>query len=70
MIMFSAANRHPLKDTLRNVLAMREFVVNIVSEEIAEAMNLTCRRLRSRHQRIRGSGFTPSPATLSGPARA
>ncbi|MBI3758287.1 MAG: flavin reductase family protein, partial [Deltaproteobacteria bacterium] len=28
------------KDTLRNIEATREFVVNIVSEEIAEQMNL------------------------------
>ena len=29
------------KDTLRNALETREFVVNIVSEDLAEAMNLT-----------------------------
>lgn len=31
-----------MKDTGRNILATREFVVNLVSEDIAEAMNLTC----------------------------
>lgn len=34
------ANR--LKDTGQNVLARGEFVVNLVSEELAEAMNVTC----------------------------
>jgi flavin reductase (DIM6/NTAB) family NADH-FMN oxidoreductase RutF len=36
---------HPegrMKDTGVNVLATHEFVVNLVSEEMAEAMNLTC----------------------------
>jgi flavin reductase (DIM6/NTAB) family NADH-FMN oxidoreductase RutF len=36
---------HPearLKDTANNVLASKEFVINLVSENIAEAMNITC----------------------------
>jgi len=36
---------HPerrLKDTAANVLATKEFVINLVSEQIAEAMNVTC----------------------------
>jgi flavin reductase (DIM6/NTAB) family NADH-FMN oxidoreductase RutF len=40
-VMFSASWREPCKDTYRNVKATGEFVVNIVSEEIAEHMNLT-----------------------------
>jgi flavin reductase (DIM6/NTAB) family NADH-FMN oxidoreductase RutF len=31
-----------LKDTGRNILATSEFVVNLVSEDLAEAMNVTC----------------------------
>jgi flavin reductase (DIM6/NTAB) family NADH-FMN oxidoreductase RutF len=31
-----------MKDTGRNVLSSREFVVNLVSEEIADSMNLSC----------------------------
>jgi len=31
-----------LKDTSRNILETREFVVNLVPERLAEAMNLTC----------------------------
>lgn len=36
---------HPdrkLKDTAANVLATKEFVINLVSESIADAMNVTC----------------------------
>ena len=36
---------HPdrrLKDTGQNILSAEEFVVNLVSEDIAEAMNVTC----------------------------
>ncbi len=31
-----------LKDTARNILSARDFVVNLVSRELAEAMNVTC----------------------------
>lgn len=31
-----------MKETGRNIQDTREFVVNLVSEEIAEAMNVTC----------------------------
>ncbi|WP_072386654.1 flavin reductase family protein [Hyphomicrobium sp. CS1BSMeth3] len=31
-----------MKDTGRNILATGEFVVNLVSEDLAEAMNITC----------------------------
>ena len=36
---------HPearLKDTANNFLATKEFVLNLVSETVAEAMNITC----------------------------
>jgi flavin reductase (DIM6/NTAB) family NADH-FMN oxidoreductase RutF len=36
---------HPearLKDTAHNILATKEFVINLVSETVAEAMNITC----------------------------
>jgi len=41
MVCFSISHRDPSKDTYLNVVSTREFVVNIVSEEIAERMNLT-----------------------------
>src|ERR1017187_9111747 len=36
---------HPegrLKDTANNILTTKEFVINLVSEAVAEAMNITC----------------------------
>jgi len=69
MIMFSASNRDPLKDTLRNVQAMREFVVNIVSEEIAEAMNLTAADYAPHISEFDVSGLTPVPSDLVQPPR-
>ena len=69
MIMFCASNRRPLKDTLRNVQAMREFVVNIVSEEIAEAMNLTAGEYTPDISEFGVSGLTPVPSDLVKPPR-
>lgn len=41
MLSFSAASDRGDKDTLRNIRETGEFVVNMVPEELAEAMNLT-----------------------------
>lgn len=48
-----------LKDTLRNVEATREFVVNVVSEEIAEAMNLCAGEYPPEVDEFALSGLTP-----------
>ena len=40
IVCFSTSMREPRKDTYINVRATGEFVVNIVSEEIAEQMNI------------------------------
>jgi flavin reductase (DIM6/NTAB) family NADH-FMN oxidoreductase RutF len=69
MIMFCAANRHPLKDTLRNVQTMREFVVNIVSEEIAQQMNLTAGDYAPDVSEFGVSGLTPIPSDIVRPPR-
>jgi len=69
MIIFSAANRHPLKDTLSNVQATREFVVNIVSEDIAEAMNLTAGDYASDINEFEISGLTPVASDIVRPPR-
>ncbi len=41
MISFSGAKDRDAKDTLSNIRARKEFVVNMVPEELAEAMNIT-----------------------------
>ena len=69
MIMFSASNRYPLKDTLRNVQAMREFVVNIVSEEIAGQMNLTAGDYAPDISEFNVSGLTPVASDIVKPPR-
>jgi flavin reductase (DIM6/NTAB) family NADH-FMN oxidoreductase RutF len=47
------------KDTLRNVLATKEFVVNIVSEEIAAEMNKTAAEVGPEVDEFVLSGLTP-----------
>jgi flavin reductase (DIM6/NTAB) family NADH-FMN oxidoreductase RutF len=47
------------KDTLRNVLATKEFVVNIVSEEFAAAMNQTSAEVGPEVNEFALSGLTP-----------
>ena len=59
MVMFCPMNRRPPKDTLLNVKATREFVANIVSEEIAQQMNLTSGDYASEINEFDISGLTP-----------
>jgi flavin reductase (DIM6/NTAB) family NADH-FMN oxidoreductase RutF len=51
------------KDTLANIEATREFVVNIVSEEIAEQMNETATDFPSDYDEFKHAGLTPQPST-------
>jgi flavin reductase (DIM6/NTAB) family NADH-FMN oxidoreductase RutF len=57
------------KDTLRNVRATGEFVVNIVTEELAEAMNLSSTELPAEVNEFEISGLTPQPSTTVKPPR-
>ena len=41
VLCFTASFREPRKDTLVNIRATKEFVVNIVSEQFAAKMNVT-----------------------------
>jgi flavin reductase (DIM6/NTAB) family NADH-FMN oxidoreductase RutF len=52
------------KDTLRNIEATREFVVNVVSEEIAEQMNLCSPEYPPDVDEFQVSGLTPVPGDL------
>ncbi len=47
------------KDTLRNILATSEFVVNIVSEEIAGQMNQAAAQVRPEVDEFELTGLTP-----------
>jgi flavin reductase (DIM6/NTAB) family NADH-FMN oxidoreductase RutF len=57
------------KDTLNNIEATREFVVNIVSEEFAEKMNVCSGEYPPEVDEFKVSGLTPLPSDLVKPAR-
>jgi len=57
------------KDTLRNISATREFVVNIVSEEIAQQMNITSGDFAADVDEFEAAGLTPIPSDLVKPPR-
>ncbi len=49
----------PHKDTLLNVIDTREFVINVVTESIAEKMNLTSAQVPPDVDEFELSGLTP-----------
>jgi len=57
------------KDTLNNIEATREFVVNIVSEEFADKMNQCSEEFSPEVDEFKVSGLTPVPSDLVKPAR-
>lgn len=59
----------PRKDTLENITRTKEFVVNIVSEEIAEAMNLTSGEYPPEVDEFTIAGLTAVPSDLVRPPR-
>ncbi len=63
------AGPNPRKDTLRNISATREFVVNIVSEEFAEKMNISSAEFPPEVDEFEASGLTPIPSDLVKPPR-
>ena len=63
------AGPNPNKDTLSNILATREFVVNIVSEEFAEQMNACSADYPPEVDEFEASGLTPVPSDLVKPPR-
>ena len=69
MVMFCPMNRRPPKDTLLNVKATREFVANIVSEEIAQQMNLTSGDYASEVNEFEIAGLTPAACEIVKPPR-
>lgn len=69
VVCFSTSFRTPRKDTYTNVKATGEFVVNIVSEEIAEQMNLCSGEYPPEVDEFEISGLTPIPSDLVRPSR-
>jgi flavin reductase (DIM6/NTAB) family NADH-FMN oxidoreductase RutF len=57
------------KDTLRNVRASGEFVVNIVTRELAEAMNLTSQELPPEVNEFAVANLIAAPSMVVRPPR-
>ncbi|MFT6069393.1 MAG: flavin reductase (DIM6/NTAB) family NADH-FMN oxidoreductase RutF [Bacteriovoracaceae bacterium] len=57
------------KDTPTNILRSKEFVINIVSESIAEKVNLCSTELPYGEDEFSLSGLTPIDSTIVGPKR-
>lgn len=57
------------KDTLRNIIATREFVLNIVSEEFASQMNACSAELPPEVDEFEVSGLTPLASEVVRPPR-
>ena len=57
------------KDTLRNVRETKEFVVNVVTYELAEAMNLTSGEYDASVDEFELAKLTPQPSNIVRPPR-
>ncbi len=69
-VMFSTTRGNDTnKDTLNNVLANGQFVVNMVTEELAEKMNTTAQTVPSDVDEFQLAEVTPIPSTLIKPMR-
>lgn len=59
-VMFSAGRgNNTNKDTLNNILATKQFVVNMVTEELAEQMNSTAQSVSPEIDEFELAGITP-----------
>ncbi|MFN3753932.1 flavin reductase family protein [Flavobacterium sp.] len=69
-VMFSTGRgNNTNKDTLNNVLATKQFVVNMVTEELAEQMNTTAQSVPSEVDEFELAGVTPIASVKVKPMR-
>ena len=69
-VMFSTTRgNNTNKDTLNNVLANGQFVVNMVTEELAEKMNTTAQTVPANVDEFQLADVTPIPSILIKPMR-
>ncbi|HLF52834.1 flavin reductase family protein [Flavobacterium sp.] len=69
-VMFSTVRTNDSnKDTLNNVLATKQFVVNMVTEELVEKMNITSQPIPSDESEFDLAGLTPSASIKVKPPR-
>ena len=52
------------KHTCRNVAATKEFVVNLVTEDLTRAMNLTAADFPEGHSEVTAASLHPAPSTV------
>ena len=57
------------KDTLRNIERSGEFVINIASVSLIDALNRTAAELPPGHSELEAVGLTASPSRVVGPPR-
>ena len=69
VICFSPIWRNPPKDTIVNIRATGEFVVNIVSEDFADRMNICSGEYPSSVDEFSLSGLTPVESAVVRPPR-
>ena len=69
-VMFSTQRlNNSNKDTLNNVLATKQFVVNMVTEALAEQMNSTAQAVAPEVDEFQMVGVTPIPSSVVKPMR-
>lgn len=69
-VMFSTGiGNHKQKDTLNNILAIKQFVVNLVTEETVEQMNITAQSVPSDVDEFELAGVTPIASKKVKPMR-
>jgi flavin reductase (DIM6/NTAB) family NADH-FMN oxidoreductase RutF len=69
-VMFSTVHsNYSNKDTLNNVLATKQFVVNMVTEDLAEQMNRTSQPIPANESEFELAGLTPIASSLVLPPR-
>jgi flavin reductase (DIM6/NTAB) family NADH-FMN oxidoreductase RutF len=69
-VMFSTGiGNNTYKDTLNNVLSTKQFVVNMVTEDLIEQMNTTAQAVHSDVDEFELAGVTPIPSNKIKPMR-
>ena len=69
-VMFSTSrNNNTNKDTLKNVLSNKQFVVNMVTEELVEKMNITSQNIPSNESEFDLARLTPVASIKIKPPR-
>jgi flavin reductase (DIM6/NTAB) family NADH-FMN oxidoreductase RutF len=69
-VMFSAGrSANANQDTVNNVLSTKQFVVNMVTEELVEQMNMTAQGIPSHESEFELAKLTPIPSLKIKPPR-